>query len=105
MAQTGTSGAAIGAPAPLPAALAAQAAAAAASSSESAANKDLPRDARIIGLLLASLGATDAEPGVVARLLEFAHRMLLGLQSRRCFPDSSFGRLHTRHTAVSFYIR
>lgn len=70
MAQTGQ---AIGAPAPLPAALAAQAAAAAASNQE-AANKDLPRDARIIGLILASLGATDAEPGVVAQLLEFAHR-------------------------------
>ena len=36
--------------------------------------KDIPRDARIVGLLLASLGATDAEPGVVAMLLEFAHR-------------------------------
>lgn len=39
-----------------------------------ASNKDIPRDARIIGLLLASLGVTDAEPGVVAMLLEFAHR-------------------------------
>lgn len=37
-------------------------------------NKDIPRDARIIGLILASLGVTDAEPGVVAMLLEFAHR-------------------------------
>ena len=39
-----------------------------------AGNKDLPRDARIIALILASLGVSDAEPAVVAMLLEFAHR-------------------------------
>lgn len=42
----------------------------------SGGGKDIPRDARIIGLILASLGVTDAEPGVVAMLLEFAHRKL-----------------------------
>lgn len=50
---------------------------AAASASTAGSNKDIPRDARIIGLILASLGVTDAEPGVVAMLLEFAHRELL----------------------------
>jgi transcription initiation factor TFIID subunit 9B len=46
----------------------------AAGGSSTASSKDIPRDARIIGLILASLGVTDAEPGVVAMLLEFAHR-------------------------------
>lgn len=49
----------------------------AAATSSSTSNKDIPRDARIIGLILASLGVTDAEPGVVAMLLEFAHREFL----------------------------
>ena len=36
--------------------------------------KALPRDAKLVSLLLATAGAEDAEPGVVAMLLEFAHR-------------------------------
>jgi transcription initiation factor TFIID subunit 9B len=51
-------------------------AAAGTAGASTASNKDIPRDARIIGLILASLGVTDAEPGVVAMLLEFAHREL-----------------------------
>lgn len=36
----------------------------------------LPRDARLIALLLASNpSVSDAQPGVLHQLLEFAHRM------------------------------
>jgi hypothetical protein len=34
----------------------------------------LPRDARLIALILAAAGAEDCEEGVVRMLLEFAHR-------------------------------
>ena len=34
----------------------------------------VPRDARIIALILASMGIDDAEPAVLLMLLEFAHR-------------------------------
>ncbi|KAI5475770.1 hypothetical protein MNV49_000859 [Pseudohyphozyma bogoriensis] len=34
----------------------------------------LPRDARLIALLLAANGASDCEEGVVRMLVEFAHR-------------------------------
>lgn len=34
----------------------------------------LPRDARLIALLLAANGAEDCEEGVVRMLVEFAHR-------------------------------
>lgn len=37
----------------------------------------LPRDARLIALLLAANGAEDCEEGVVRILVEFAHRMSL----------------------------
>ncbi|PWN46127.1 transcription factor TAFII-31, partial [Ceraceosorus guamensis] len=33
-----------------------------------------PRDARIMALLLASMGIEDAEPAVLSMLLEFSHR-------------------------------
>ena len=33
------------------------------------------RDARLISLILASMGIEDAEPAVLVQLLEFAHRM------------------------------
>lgn len=69
----------------------------------------LPRDARLIGLLLASLGATDADPAVVAMLLEFAHRasqqkamqsleqaLLTAAQYRTYTPF----RLHARNPAI-----
>lgn len=36
----------------------------------------LPRDARLIALLLAANGAEDSEEGVVRMLVEFAHRKL-----------------------------
>ena len=35
----------------------------------------VPRDARLISLILASMGIEDAEPAVLVQLLEFAHRM------------------------------
>lgn len=34
----------------------------------------IPRDARLIALILASTGVTDVEPAVLLQLLEFAHR-------------------------------
>lgn len=34
----------------------------------------IPRDARLIALILASMGVSDAEPSVLLQLLEFAHR-------------------------------
>ncbi|GAA94224.1 uncharacterized protein L969DRAFT_45844 [Mixia osmundae IAM 14324] len=34
----------------------------------------IPRDARLIALILSSMGVDQAEPGVVAILMEFAHR-------------------------------
>ncbi|GAA5944483.1 uncharacterized protein JCM15063_006378 [Sporobolomyces koalae] len=42
--------------------------------SSSSAPPVLPRDARLISLLLAANGAEDAEEGVVRMLVEFAHR-------------------------------
>ena len=39
----------------------------------------LPRDARLIALLLAANGAEDCEEGVVRMLVEFAHRSSLSL--------------------------
>lgn len=34
----------------------------------------IPRDARLIALILASMGVSDIEPSVLLQLLEFAHR-------------------------------
>jgi len=34
----------------------------------------VPRDARLVSLILASMGVEDAEPAVLVQLLEFAHR-------------------------------
>jgi hypothetical protein len=34
----------------------------------------VPRDARLIALILASMGVSDVEPAVLLQLLEFAHR-------------------------------
>jgi hypothetical protein len=36
---------------------------------------EAPKDARIIGLILKSMGIEDYEPRVVHQLLEFMHRM------------------------------
>ncbi|GAA6018400.1 hypothetical protein JCM10207_000879 [Rhodosporidiobolus poonsookiae] len=47
---------------------------AAAASSRSDQPSVLPRDARLIALLLAAAGAEDCEEGVVRMLVEFAHR-------------------------------
>lgn len=51
-----------------------------ASSSSSASYSDtglrgpVPRDARLIALILSSMGVSDVEPSVLLQLLEFAHR-------------------------------
>ncbi|BGP14886.1 hypothetical protein JCM10213_003758 [Rhodosporidiobolus nylandii] len=45
-----------------------------AASTSSASAPVLPRDARLIALLLAAAGAEDCEEGVVRMLVEFAHR-------------------------------
>lgn len=42
--------------------------------SASAAPAVLPRDSRLIGLLLVANGVQDADPGVLSMLTEFAHR-------------------------------
>ena len=42
--------------------------------SKSSAAAVLPRDARLIALLLAANGAEDCEEGVIRMLVEFAHR-------------------------------
>lgn len=34
----------------------------------------IPRDARLIALILSSMGVSDIEPAVLLQLLEFAHR-------------------------------
>lgn len=47
------------------------------SATPSSAAPPLPRDARLIALLLAANGAEDCEEGVVRMLVEFAHRKLL----------------------------
>ena len=48
----------------------------------SMANETLPRDARLIALMLASSPAiTDAQPAVLQMLLEVAHRTPLSLES------------------------
>ncbi|GAA5969819.1 hypothetical protein JCM21900_001007 [Sporobolomyces salmonicolor] len=44
------------------------------SSTAASSNPVLPRDARLIALLLAANGAEDCEEGVVRMLVEFAHR-------------------------------
>ncbi|GAA5900265.1 hypothetical protein JCM5296_003025 [Sporobolomyces johnsonii] len=44
------------------------------SSTATSSNPVLPRDARLIALLLAANGAEDCEEGVVRMLVEFAHR-------------------------------
>jgi hypothetical protein len=76
-------------------------------------NKDIPRDARIIGLILASLGVTDAEPGVVAMLLEFAHRecevvVLAGWQSNKadafaCTQDTPLKYYKTHKSMLTMH--
>lgn len=43
----------------------------------------LPRDGRLVALLLASAGAVDCEEGVVRMLVEFAHRESAPAQSGR----------------------
>ncbi|GAA5982009.1 hypothetical protein JCM11641_006830 [Rhodosporidiobolus odoratus] len=47
---------------------------AATSSTSTSSQPTLPRDARLIAVLLAAAGAQDAEQGVVRMLTEFAHR-------------------------------
>lgn len=46
-----------------------------ASHDEKKSTAPVPRDARLISLILASMGIEDAEPAVLVQLLEFAHRM------------------------------
>lgn len=43
--------------------------------SAATANSPLPRDARLIALLLAANGIEDCDEGVVRMLVEFAHRL------------------------------
>jgi transcription initiation factor TFIID subunit 9B len=46
---------------------------------------DIPRDAKIIALILQSMGIQDCEPRVIEQLLEFIHsniRQLLNLGKR-----------------------
>ena len=42
--------------------------------SETGLNGPIPRDARLIAVILASMGVSDVEPAVLLQLLEFAHR-------------------------------
>lgn len=46
----------------------------AASSSDTGLRGPIPRDARLIALILSSMGLSDVEPSVLLQLLEFAHR-------------------------------
>ena len=127
MAQTPNPSAMAAAATPAGAAAASAAAAGAAPASTSqnpgsnagASNKDLPRDARVIGLILASLGVSDAEPGVVAQLLEFAHRacscsLLAGCSCRHSWRGASWltpsrpiaqDRLHPRNPYIRVHVR
>lgn len=60
-------------------------------STSASATVDLPRDARIIALILASKGIEDATPQVIHQLLEFAHRQFPVLVVRaRSLSDNLF---------------
>ncbi|KAI8923335.1 transcription initiation factor IID, 31kD subunit-domain-containing protein [Entophlyctis helioformis] len=49
---------------------------------------DLPRDARLVSLILQSLDIDDYEPRVIPQLLEFVHRHILDLlQDAQMFAD------------------
>ena len=43
-------------------------------STKDEANAPVPRDVRLVALILASMGIDDAEPAVLVQLLEFANR-------------------------------
>lgn len=45
--------------------------------SKDEASAPVPRDVRLVALILASMGIEDAEPAVLIQLLEFANRALL----------------------------
>lgn len=57
-------------------------------STKDEANAPVPRDVRLVALILASMGIEDAEPAVLIQLLEFANRALptahQGIQARSC---------------------
>lgn len=55
------------------------------------ASAPVPRDVRLISLILASMGIEDADPAVLVQLLEFAHRMLLLRLTRRIHSASTAG--------------
>ena len=44
--------------------------------SKDEASAPVPRDVRLVALILASMGIEDAEPAVLIQLLEFANRAL-----------------------------
>ena len=52
----------------------------------------VPRDARLISLILASMGIEDVEPAVLVQLLEFAHRMWLFTYKQDIHPK--FYKMH-----------
>lgn len=55
-------------------------------STKDEANAPVPRDVRLVALILASMGIEDAEPAVLIQLLEFANRVFptahQGIQAR-----------------------
>ncbi|OAV94424.1 hypothetical protein PTTG_02207 [Puccinia triticina 1-1 BBBD Race 1] len=56
-----------------------------------------PRDARIIALLLASMGVQSASEGVVRVLMEFAHRYTVDILSDALVYAEHAGRAHAAH--------
>ena len=58
----------------------------------------LPRDARLIALLLAANGAEDCEEGVVRMLVEFAHREPTAPLCKRSKLTHRARRVHLRHS-------
>ncbi|MBW0476472.1 hypothetical protein O181_016187 [Austropuccinia psidii MF-1] len=56
-----------------------------------------PRDARIIALLLASMGVQSASEGVVRVLMEFAHRYTVDILSDALVYAEHAGRASTSH--------
>lgn len=58
---------------------------------------DVPRDARIVTLLLASMGVQSASEGVVRVLMEFAHRYTVDILSDALVYAEHAGRAHAAH--------
>lgn len=61
----------------------------------------IPRDARLVALILASMGVADVQPEVLLQLLEFAHRYTYDvLSDALVYADHASGRQASTNVTI-----